>query len=633
MPTEDYSRPPVRRLRVYAFDPQASTRIDTAGINVATIELGWETEREGELRPGPVNDYLEVIDVDPVSGQFYDPVDLNHPYVLAQDGLAPSEGDPRFHQQMVFAVAMKTIRSFERALGRRMFWAPRKKDVGYEPVKRLRVYPHALREPNAYYSKQKIALLFGYFRSMARDAGASWVFTALSHDVVVHETTHAILDGLHRRYAEPTSVDSLAFHEAFADIVALLSHFTLTEAVQAEIAANGGRFDQRTLMTGLARQFGRATGRSGALREAIDDKIGGEPDPNQLEGLSEPHARGAVLVAAVFEAFLTIYQRRSADLVRLAGAGQQGQPANAALHPDLVGRLAREATKSADHVLRMCLRALDYLPPVDVRFGEFLRAIVTADTDLVPFDPYGYRIAMVEAFRRRGIVPEGCLSLAPDSLLWEGDESVPPLTISDLGDINLNYIPAREEAQAVAEDNRRIVQKWLMTEEDPAKDAAWQTACGVLFRSGLGDEPDLHTVLNWSSEGGKPARRWPNVEVHSVRTTRRAGPDGQDVRQLVIEVTQRRRGFFDPGTQDVEEARQDSPASPDFTFRGGATLIFDMFTSKLRYAIRKRITDDKRLRTQRDFLLARAAGTLGMAYSGAGEPAKEPFAMVHRGGN
>jgi Zn-dependent metalloprotease len=66
---------------------------------------------------------------------------------------------------------------------------------------------------------------------MARDAGASWVFTALSHDVVVHETTHAILDGLHRRYAEPTSVDSLAFHEAFADIVALLSHFTLTEAV------------------------------------------------------------------------------------------------------------------------------------------------------------------------------------------------------------------------------------------------------------------------------------------------------------------------------------------------------------------------------------------------------------------
>lgn len=632
MKKEDYSRPPVRRLRVYAFDPQASTKIDTAEINVATIELAWETNEEDELQPGPVNDYLEVIDVDPVSEQFYDPIDLNHPYLLAQDGLAPTEGDPRFHQQMVFAVAMKTIRAFERALGRRIFWAPRKKDIGYEPIKRLRVYPHALREPNAYYSKQKIALLFGYFRSVARDAGASWVFTALSHDVVVHETTHAILDGLHRRYAEPTSVDSLAFHEAFADIVALLLHFTLPEAVSAEIGASHGRFDQRTLMTGLARQFGLATGRPGALREAFDNKIDGEPDPTELDRLTEPHDRGAVLVAAVFEAFLTIYQRRSRDLMRLAGEPAPG----AALHPDLVGRLVKEATKSADHVLRMCLRALDYLPPVDVRFGEFLRAIVTADTDLVPVDPHGYRIAMIEAFRRRGIVPDDCLSLAPDSLLWEGYSSVPPLTIEDMPpELNLDYVPTREAAAVVAEENRRIVQRWLMDAEDPVMDEAWQTACGVLFRPGLGDEPQLYTILHWPPEGAKKEpRRWPNVEVHSVRATRRTGPDGQDVRQLVIEVTQRRRGFFDPDQQSIEDtSKQDSPAPPDFTFRGGATLIFDLVTRELRYAIRKTITGEKRLKIQRDYLLDRGSGNLGMAYSGTDGLVREPFAMVHRGGN
>jgi hypothetical protein len=644
MPIEPYPAPPVRKLRVYAFDPQASTKIDTAGINVATLEIPWETEQEDKLEPGPVNDYLEVIDVDPVSGQFYDPVNLNHPHLLAQDGLAPSEGDPRFHQQMVFAVTMKTIKAFERALGRRIFWAPKKQDDGsYERVRRLRVYPHALREPNAYYSKQKIALLFGYFRSMARDAGSSWVFTALSHDVVVHETTHAILDGLHRRYAEPTSVDSLAFHEAFADIVALLSHFTLSEAVHAEIAANGGSLDQRTLMTGLARQFGRATGRSGALREAIDDKLGGEPDPNQLDDLTEPHARGAVLVAAVFEAFLTIYQRRSEDLTRLAGVTPGS---GRALHPDLVGRLAREATKSAEHIQRMCLRALDYLPPVDVRFGEFLRAIVTADADLVPVDPFGYRIAMIEAFRRRGIVPEGCLSLAPDSLLWEGDASNPPLTINDMPKLNLERAPKRVDAARIDDENRDIVQKWLMTPGNKETggedcDAAWQRACGVIFRPGLNVGakgkvlPDPFSVLNWSPENKKTeARRWPNVEVHSVRTTRRMGPDGQDVRQLVIEVTQRRRGFFDPAQQKREdEARQDAPAAPDFTFRGGATLIFDMFTGKLRYTIRKNITGDKRLELQRDYLLARATGNLGMAYSHAGEAAREPFAMIHRGGH
>ena len=53
------------------------------------------------------------------------PVDLDDPRLLAQDGWAPSEGNPQFHQQMVYAVAMKTIEHFERALGRPVLWRPR----------------------------------------------------------------------------------------------------------------------------------------------------------------------------------------------------------------------------------------------------------------------------------------------------------------------------------------------------------------------------------------------------------------------------------------------------------------------------------------------------------------------------
>jgi hypothetical protein len=176
-----------------------------------------------------------------------------------------------------------------------------------------------------------------------------------------------------------------------------------------------------------------------------------------------------------------------------------------------------------------------------------------------------------------------------------------------------------------------------MGEDNTRMDLAWQKACGVLFRENLGEERP-YTVLNWSPEGNsKTPRWWPNVEVHSVRATRRIGPDGQDVRQLVVEVAQRRRGFFDSKQQASEDAKDWThkriPAPPDFIFRGGATLIFDMFTKRLRYAIRKRITDDKRLRDQREYLIERAGGNLGMAYSGADNFAREPFAMMHRGGN
>ena len=641
----DYPTPTLRRLRVYAFDPQLSNNVATAGINVATIDLPWEPWYEDDLQPGPVNEYLEVIDVDPVSGQFYEPVDLNHPHVLARNGLDPSEGDPRFHQQMVFAVAMKTIRTFERALGRRIFWSPRwiaddanSRGGHYVPVERLRVHPHALREANAYYSREKKALLFGYFPSTAREAGANWVFTALSHDIIVHETTHAILDGLHRRYAEPTSVDSLAFHEAFSDIVALLSHFTLGEAVRDHIMREGGRLDERSLMSGLARQFGHARGGKGPLREAIDDKLDGEPDPGLLETLTEAHDRGAILVAAIFDAFLTIYQQRTADLMRIGNVavGQKRE-----LSPDLATRLATEATKAADHVLRMCIRALDYMPPIDVRFGEFLRAIITADRDLIPNDRYNYRLAVIEAFRRRGILPENTLSLAPDSLCWEPPEHDLPLDDKLIGAklnpekrLHLDWEPRRKAAH-IAERNRVLVHEWMMESEGAEADTRWQMAAGVIFSESLA-QANLQTVLEWPDFDGKRMRGTPKVEIHSVRVTRRIGPDGQDLRQLIVEVTQRRRGFLNPNSQtQADAASVPIPEREDFIFRGGATLVFDLQTKKLSYAIRKSIGNDARLATQRAFLDRHPEFQLISNYRSnlrARDAIREPFAFAHRGG-
>jgi hypothetical protein len=110
--------PQYRRLRVYAFDPSLDTRVETAVLNRLTLKVPWE-----ELRPGPVGEYVEVVDFDPASGCFYEPVDLEHPNLLARDGLEPAEGDPQFHQQMVYAVSMTTIRHFERALGRVALWS------------------------------------------------------------------------------------------------------------------------------------------------------------------------------------------------------------------------------------------------------------------------------------------------------------------------------------------------------------------------------------------------------------------------------------------------------------------------------------------------------------------------------
>jgi hypothetical protein len=121
---------------------------------------------------------------------------------------------------------------------------PENEDDDSHYVPKLRIYPHALREANAYYSPQKIALLFGYYAASDDDPAdhlpGGMVFTCLSHDVVAHETTHALLDGMHRAFTEATNPDSLAFHEAFADIVAMFQHFTYPDLVRHQIARTRG---------------------------------------------------------------------------------------------------------------------------------------------------------------------------------------------------------------------------------------------------------------------------------------------------------------------------------------------------------------------------------------------------------
>ena len=602
--------PPSRRLRIFATDPGDRQHLRTAFINTAVVEVPWERApgTDNLLQPGPVGEYLEIVDVDPASAAAYAPVDLNDPFLLAQDGLTPSEGTPQFHQQMAYAVAMRTIGAFERALGRRALWATRRVATGTTHrevfVRRLRIYPHALRQANAYYSPERMALLFGYFPA---STGRRLVFTCLSHDVVAHETTHALLDGMHRRYKEATNPDVLAFHEAFADIVAIFQHFTFPELLRFAIGEVQGKLEMSATLASLAKEFGAAMGRADGLRNAI-----GQPaKPTDYADATEPHARGAVLVAAVFDAFLAIYARRTADLMRIASNGtgvlQQG-----ALHPDLVERLANEATKTARHILSICIRALDYMPPVDPTFPEYLRALVTADSDLVPYDRYGYRVALLEGFGRRGIQPQELRSLSEESLRWQ--TVAPECQPRDLGrflrekiDLSWDMRGGRQESWEASLGNAARLHDWLLTEMPAADAPAAFAALGL-------DRSLAPAVGGFDGYAGRRKAGLPPFEVHAVRPARRATPDG-DVRTDIIAVITQRRDLPGGGYR-----------------RGGCTLVLDRregVRHPIRYAVVKPVWE-----------MAAAANNPQDAPHGfrAGAPlnplyfgslATEPFAMLH----
>ena len=637
--------PPSRQLRAYAFDPSLNLSMQDWLLNQVVIRVPWE--EEDVFGVGPAGEYLEVVDIDPASGLFYPPVNLNDPNLLAQDGLPPDEGNPQFHQQMVYAVAMATISRFERALGRRALWAPGKEGQG-DPngfIRRLRVYPHALREANAYYSPQKKALIFGYFPAQNKDPAhilpGGMVFSCLSHDIVAHETTHALLDGMQRLFIEPSNPDVLAFHEAFADIVALFQHFTYPEVLRSQIARAHGDLANENMLGQLAQQFGLAIGRRGALRDALGsvDEQSGEwkrsvPDPSAYQIQLEPHARGAILVAAVFDAFLAIYKARVADLVRLATGGSGVLPPGD-LHPDLINRLADEGAKAAGHVLNICIRALDYLAPVDPTFGDYLRALITADVDMVPDDPHNYRIAFIEGFRRYGIYPRDVRSLSVESLLWsEPDPDLQSALIDTLG--TQKMMRGLSPDWVTTSDRKKVYYECLNSRK-------WlQSFLDQLNLADANHSRALHEL--WLYAGGEGSRKiaqtegFPKLEVEFIRPAHRIAPSGDAITDLVISIIQRRNGYRDV----QEQARADAGASDqpaDFLMYGGCTLLIDLASKRVRYSIGKRIESDRRLNAQRDYLVQRSSTSLHFTYlrdvwspfflARQEQVRFEPFALLH----
>ncbi len=655
--------PAHRRIRIFALDPSLAAQHGMSGVSEITITIPWE----GDLKPGPIGEYIEVIDADPASGCFYKPVDLNDQRILAQHGLAPSETNPQFHQQMVYAVAQATIEHFEQALGRVALWATHYKDDGSgkynweQFVRRLRIYPHALRDRNAYYSPKKKALLFGYFPAGVRDENNSpdsLIFTALSHDIIAHETTHALLDGVHPRFNEPINEDVLAFHEGFADIVALFQHFSYPGVLRHQIAQTRGNLAQENLLGQIAQQFGKAAGRKGALRDFLGkrNEATGEwqpldPNVHQIETTHEPHARGAILVAAVFGAFLKVYRSRTADLYRIASEGT-GVLRPGEIHPDLSNRLADEAAQCAKYILQMCIRAIDYCPPVGITFGDYLRALVTADYDFNREDQFGYRLAIVESFRQWGIHPHGMRSMSIEALLWPtGEAAMEEKHITmEADDMRSLFIESRRiESNRWKRRPKAIVsilkpwnlesdryKTWQGVDENSAVLWAWlmsDTGKKLLPAFGLDIRDNAAPTIFRSQTTHLPA-----VEVHSVRTALRRSPRGATVSDLVVEITQRRRGYFDENVQQ----QKDSPKSTfkpddrgDFRYRAGCTVLIDPVTMRIRRVIRTHgtISDDAQMRSVREFLVGGGLSP-GNAFWPAHRAmtASEPFALLHKHG-
>lgn len=305
---------------------------------------------------------------------------------VALEMLSSTTYDDPFIKVSVFGTVLRTIGLIQDpvALGREVKWA--------FPGRQLLVVPRAGELENAFYHRQSRSLQFYYGTLSGRPDRR--IYSALSQDIVAHETTHAIVDGIAPDLYDALSSESLAIHEGLADITAALLTMRNREFAGKDRLTPDQKleFKDSSRFTRIAEEFGRWRGYGEALRDICNSKTlnPDESDESRRVDTSSPHALSEVLSGALFDVFRGEFKATPND------------PAwTRALRKRTVFDPARgRATYAANRLLSLIYKGLDWLPPGEASFGELIRAMLVADEFYLPNLATARRRLLRQAMRR-----------------------------------------------------------------------------------------------------------------------------------------------------------------------------------------------------------------------------------------
>ncbi len=372
-------------------------------------EVEGETDPEGRWAPyevrrvrveslldGPVSDRVAVVDVR-ADGSLAPAVPRPSSDAELLPQTAEPYREPAIIRWSVFAIVLETLALFESpdCLGRVIPWA-----FGHP---QLLVVPEAGEEPNAFYDRSSCSLQFYYFQG---GQSGKRIDAAASHDIVAHETAHAVLDGIAPWLYASATVQAVAIHESIADLTALFAATFSRSLASRALVLTAGNLAATGLFSSLAAEFGRGLGEKNGLRTLVDEDPG---KPLALSAFgpggraSEPHDVSVVLSRAFYALLMDAYDARllrpparansQAHTLHFDGApGRSGLPAQHAALRFAVGL-----------VKRLLFRGLDYLPPADVGFLDLARAVLACDRAAHPEDTTHVRDLLVVRLLERGV--------------------------------------------------------------------------------------------------------------------------------------------------------------------------------------------------------------------------------------
>lgn len=335
---------------------------------------------------GPVSSRIAVLDFDE-EGRLREPAKFIPPESPGKPGKyagtdnigVPSESR-EFMQVNVFGVAYRTLEMFEEAdtLGRKIRWAFNSPQ--------LLLIPRAGEWENAFYQRDSHSIQFFYFPSRRYE---HWkIYTSLSHDIVAHETGHAILDGIAPDLYNSITPQSLALHESIADLTALIASFRSKPLMETVLRQTNGSIENSTAFSRIAMEFG-ANQEAGKYMRPLRNLLNNKKLPKDGPGRTEPHELSEILSGALYAVMVKMHEMRRMERM------EQGD--------SVVAASIWALFVAGNQFKRMIFRALDYLPPGEITFADYGRAIVAADKASHPKDVVE-RGWIAKEFKSRNII-------------------------------------------------------------------------------------------------------------------------------------------------------------------------------------------------------------------------------------
>jgi hypothetical protein len=366
---------------------------------------------------GPVAPRVAVLDFEPNSGALARPARFAAPTAGSRMGsyevphpvsMGNPDVDPVATAVSVFGAVHKTIGMFEErdALGRPVDWA--------FDAPQLLVIPRAGEMANAYYERESHSLQFFFFPDPT--GSDRLIHTANSQDIVAHETAHALLDGVAPDLYSAISPQSLAIHEAVADLASLLVSLRSRELTTRVLEETGGQIRDSNAFSGLAEQFAIGQELASHYLRNLNNRTRVQDVPSH-----DSHELSTVLSGAFYTLLLSTYNdlrehyasKSTPDpgVVAEPEANYVEQTATAGQPPsatqstsEALGSDEKALYVAAERIKRTLLRGLDYLPPGDVNFADLARAVLASDKASHP-DSSTLREWLIQEFVTRGMVP------------------------------------------------------------------------------------------------------------------------------------------------------------------------------------------------------------------------------------